>query len=236
MPRRAVVLLSGGLDSSTLLYHLMQEGWGVHALRVKYGQKHSQELDAALKIAQAAGVALTSAEVDAALFAEAKSSQVGSKDAVPEGHYTSPTMKLTIVPNRNMLLISMAGAIAASVLSQHPTDDVVVAYAAHAGDHPIYPDCRPEFIESCAETLIRGTEITLETNEGNAGNSVGLYAPFQDMTKADIVTLGVKLSVPFHLTYSCYNGGDIHCGKCSTCFERREAFQLAKVNDPTRYA
>jgi len=126
-------------------------------------------------------------------------------------------MKLTIVPNRNMLLIAVAGAFAVSRKAN------VVAYAAHAGDHAIYPDCRQEFVESCARTLHLATDVEL-------------LAPFASISKTEIVRRGAKLDVPFEFTYSCYEGGLAHCGACGTCFERREAFRDAGVPDPTEYA
>lgn len=135
-------------------------------------------------------------------------------------------MQQTIVPNRNMLLLSVAGALAASLVQvpEYP-DKAIVAYAAHAGDHAIYPDCRPEFYESCAETLFQAT-----------GGAVTLYAPFGTITKKDIVERGHLMRVPFALTYSCYEGGERHCGLCGTCVERREAFAEAGVEDPTEYS
>jgi 7-cyano-7-deazaguanine synthase len=221
MSNRTVVLLSGGLDSTTLLYHLMDAGMNVTALTVDYGQRHVREIEAAKGITKRLGVPLVSTYLSDALrpiFEQSKSSQVGAAPStVPEGHYAAETMKTTIVPNRNMLLIAIAGALADSIGAS------TVAYAAHAGDHPIYPDCRPEFIESCAQTLLLATNVALTD-------------PFQKMSKADIVTRGAALHVPFHETWSCYVGSDRHCGKCSTCVERREAFALTNVLDPTDYA
>jgi 7-cyano-7-deazaguanine synthase len=127
-------------------------------------------------------------------------------------------MKLTIVPNRNMLLLSMAAARAISVGAD------TVAYAAHAGDHAVYRDCRPEFYESCDETIQLAT-----------GDAVSMYAPFIEITKTDIAQRGAQLKAPMHLTYSCYKGRSLHCGKCGTCVERIEAFQDAGVTDPTEY-
>jgi len=220
MSERAVVLFSGGLDSTTLLYSLRAEGFEVLPLVVNYGQKHVQEMRSASRIAEALSVPLTRALLNAALqpiFAGAESSQVGSRVEVPKGHYESESMKLTIVPNRNMLLIAVAGAFAVSRKAN------VVAYAAHAGDHAIYPDCRQEFVESCARTLHIATDVEL-------------LAPFAGISKTEIVRRGAKLQVPFEFTYSCYEGGLAHCGLCGTCFERREAFRDAGVPDPTEYA
>jgi len=215
----AVLLLSGGIDSSTLLHVLKDEGFSVTALAVHYGQRHSRELRAARRISLHAHVPLVELDLGktlAPIFLGAPSSQVGQLIQVPEGHYAESSMAVTVVPNRNMLLLSLAGALAAS------TESEVVAYAAHAGDHAIYPDCRPEFIASCARTLRLAADVTL-------------YAPFEAMTKADIVKRGHALHVPLHLTYSCYRGRPKHCGACGTCTERREAFQLSGVPDPTEY-
>ena len=127
-------------------------------------------------------------------------------------------MKSTVVPNRNMIMLSLAAARAIAVGADG------VAYAAHSGDHAIYPDCRPEFADAVAAALriCHYTPIELER-------------PFVDMTKADIVRLGAELGVDFSKTWSCYKGGEKHCGKCGTCVERREAFRLAGVPDPTEY-
>lgn len=127
-------------------------------------------------------------------------------------------MKLTVVPNRNMILLALAGAWAVSTKSE------AIAYAAHAGDHAIYPDCRPEFAEA-----MQGALLLCDWHP------VRIARPFLAMSKADLVKLGAELGVPFALTWSCYKGGDKHCGKCGTCVERREAFELAGVPDPTKY-
>jgi len=220
---RQVVLLSGGLDSAVLLAARRQASTtpsDTLAFAVDYGQRHHAELISAAAIAEYYNIELTTLHLSQVLrpvFAESSSSQVGLSIPVPDGHYTSEQMKDTIVPNRNMLLIALAGAFADS------TGCSSVAYAAHSGDHAIYPDCRPAFAESCATTLELAT-------------GVKLIRPFIDKTKADIVALGASLKVPFHLTYSCYKGRyHTHCGTCGTCYERREAFTLANVPDPTRY-
>lgn len=146
------------------------------------------------------------------------SSQTDENFEVPEGHYTEETMKVTVVPNRNMILLAVAGAWAISLKAEY------VAYAAHVGDHAIYPDCRKEFADRIAEVL--------ETADWH---SVKLMRPFLNRTKADIAALGHELKVPYELTWSCYKGGEKHCGKCGTCVERKEAFALANVPDPTEY-
>jgi len=138
---------------------------------------------------------------------------------VPAGHYTNETMKLTVVPNRNMIMLSVAIGWAVSGKAD------AVAYAAHAGDHTIYPDCRPAFIEA-----IRQAAALCDWHR------VELLTPFVGKTKRDIVRLGAELDVPFGQTWSCYVGGEVHCGRCGTCVERREAFKSAGVDDPTVYA
>jgi 7-cyano-7-deazaguanine synthase len=137
---------------------------------------------------------------------------------VPEGHYEDESMKATVVPNRNMILLSIATGWAVS------TGASSVSYAAHFGDHAIYPDCREEFADAMNNIM----EIA-------GWDKVSLNRPFSSFTKADIVKLGDELGVPFEKTWSCYKGGQIHCGVCGTCVERREAFELAGVTDPTIY-
>lgn len=225
---RTVVLLSGGLDSTVLLFDRIEllGPENVFALSIDYGQKHSKELSSAQQIAACAElepeVGHYVVEVDFALrsiFAQAKSSQVSRNNVpVPEGHYASDNMRATIVPNRNMMLLSIAGVLAESINASN------VAYAAHAGDHPIYPDCRPEFADAMDKALLCATD-----------GRVFLTRPFIKKSKADIVRAGSDLGVPFGLTYSCYVGKKNHCGRCGTCVERKEAFRLAKVIDPTRY-
>jgi 7-cyano-7-deazaguanine synthase len=225
MAKRAIVLLSGGMDSSVLLSHMKFEDYEVTALSVDYGQRHERELASAQAIAEAASVPLVRLELAVALapiFMHSKSSQVNSDIAVPHGHYAAESMKTTIVPNRNMLLLSLAGALAESVRGQE--EACVIAYAAHAGDHAIYPDCRPSFYGACNRTIEEATDYWVK-----------LYAPFGNITKTDIAKRGAQLGVPFELTYSCYEGRDLHCGLCGTCVERKEAFKDAGIADPTRY-
>jgi len=221
MKRSAVVLLSGGLDSSTLLYNLIFEDLETFPLAVDYGQRHGRELASAEAVAAYANRPLKIVNIGIALapiFSAAASSQVGKYEPVPHGHYAAENMRTTIVPNRNMLLLSIAGAYAASLGAGF------IAYAAHAGDHAIYPDCRPEFVEAFAKALFLANDPPIQ-----------LYAPFARITKTDIVHRGAQFGVPFRLTYSCYEGQAQHCGLCGTCVERREAFREAGVEDPTGY-
>ncbi|MFM7208463.1 MAG: 7-cyano-7-deazaguanine synthase QueC, partial [Verrucomicrobiota bacterium] len=205
-------------DSTVLLAHLLAEGREVHCLSVDYGQRHRRELDAARAICVHYGVDHRLADLRALAPLFGSNALTGGVK-VPEGHYEEESMKATVVPNRNMLLISVATAWAVSLKAES------VAYGAHGGDHAIYPDCRPEF----AEALDRAVRLA-------DWHEVRLERPFVKMDKAAIVRRGAELDVPFGLTWSCYVGGERHCGKCGTCVERKEAFRLAGVTDPTDYA
>jgi 7-cyano-7-deazaguanine synthase len=139
---------------------------------------------------------------------------------VPDGHYAASNMCLTVVPNRNAVMLAVGFSIAAS------ENAACVSIGVHGGDHVTYPDCRPTFIERFA---------SMERAALGEYASVNLYAPFVKMSKADIVEVGVEIGVPFAETWSCYKGGEFHCGTRGTCVERKEAFALAGVQDPTRY-
>ena len=216
---KSLVVHSGGMDSTVLLYQLLQAGDEVKALSINYGQRHSRELDGARALCSELGVEHRVADLSGLSDLLAGSALTSSDIEVPEGHYAEDNMKATVVPNRNMILLSVAAGWAIS--SKYDR----IAYAAHSGDHAIYPDCRNEFAEA-----LDGAIRLADWHE------VSLYRPFVDMTKADIVSLGAKLGVPFEKTWSCYKGQDLHCGRCGTCVERREAFYLAGVEDPTTYA
>jgi 7-cyano-7-deazaguanine synthase len=216
---KTVIVYSGGLDSTVLLYHLRAAGHDLHALSVDYGQRHRCELAHAAKICAELGIPQPVADLSALQPLLAGSSLTSPEIEVAEGHYTAESMKSTVVPNRNMIFLSVATGHALSIKAGQ------IAYAAHSGDHAIYPDCRNEFADAMA------TAIELADWE-----KVTLVRPFVDWTKADIVRRGAALNVPFVKTWSCYKGGDVHCGRCGTCIERREAFDLAGVTDPTRYA
>lgn len=215
---KTVLILSGGMDSTTLLHALLAEGDQVLAVGVDYGQRHRKELQAAQAICAELGVEFRIADLAGVRQFLGGSSQTDDSVQVPEGHYAEEAMKLTVVPNRNMLMLALAAAWAISLKADR------VAYAAHGGDHTIYPDCRPEFVQAMGVAL------------GLADwHEVELFAPFLSMSKADIASLGSHLAVPFERTWSCYKGGDKHCGKCGTCVERREAFSVAGLVDPTEY-
>lgn len=211
-----VMLYSGGLDSTVLLYTLKPN---VKALMVNYGQRHEKELFHAQDICGTLGVEWDTVDLSKVNRLIRKGSQAGEED-VPLGHYADESMKTTVVPNRNMIMLSIAVGHAITIGASS------VYFAAHAGDHTIYPDCRPEFVYALNKAVRVGNEWT----------PVELYAPFINLTKAAIVKEGAALGVPFADTWSCYKGGVVHCGRCGTCVERKEAFVLANITDPTVYA
>ena len=214
----AVLIYSGGLDSTTLLVDLLKAGDQVSALTVDYGQRHRREIEAARLICDKLGVLHSVADLRALKPLLSGSALTDDRVSVPWGHYEAESMKATVVPNRNMLLLAVAGAWAISLKAD------VVAYAAHGGDHAIYPDCRPEFGDALDKAL------------GLADwHAIRLHRPYVSLSKAEIVRKGHALGVPFGETWSCYEGGAMHCGRCGTCVERREAFQLAGIKDPTSY-
>lgn len=213
-----IVVLSGGLDSTVLLYHHIAQKIPVKALSVNYGQKHAREVDAASAICRELGIPHETADLRGITHLLAGSSLTSKDIPVPDGHYAEENMKATVVPNRNMILIAVATAWAIAGNFE------AVSYAAHSGDHAIYPDCREEFVQA----LDRAVQLA-------DWRPVKILRPFVGMTKAEVVKRGAELGVPFERTWSCYKGGDTHCGACGTCVERREAFVLAGIKDPTEY-
>lgn len=223
VPHHAVVIASGGLDSSAVAYLLASQGTKVSLLSFDYGQRHRKELEYAALIA--AQLKASHEVVDLSVLGRllGGSALTDPTVAVPDGHYTDATMRITVVPNRNTIMLSIA--VGAAVAAEADA----VAFGAHCGDHSVYPDCRPEFLEYFGWTTRIG-------NEGFLAEGFQLLAPFLHRTKADIVSTAAALGVPFEQTWSCYKGGALHCGTCGTCTERREAFALAGVVDPTAYA
>lgn len=219
---KTVLIYSGGLDSTVLLYHLKYRlGHEVKCLSVNYGQRHRKEIEAGQRITFDLGVEHRVADLSGLRWMFAGSSQTSDDISVPDGHYAEESMKQTVVPNRNMMMLALAGSWAVSMKADH------VAYGAHSGDHAIYPDCRPEFAEA-VEDCLRLCDW----------HPVKLIRPFlypTPMSKTDIVRLGAELGVPMGRTWSCYKGGEVHCGTCGTCNERKEAFRDAGVQDPTEY-
>lgn len=221
-PRHAVVIVSGGLDSTVLAYWLHARGTQVTLLSFDYGQRHRVELDFAAKTATALGARHELVDLSTLGAVLQGSALTDHELPVPDGHYTDTTMRATVVPNRNAIMLDIAVALAI------PAGADAVAFGAHAGDHPIYPDCRETFTKSFEQTARLG-------NEGFIAKDFHVLAPFLTYLKTDIVRLGAALGVPFEHTWSCYRGAAQHCGTCGTCTERREAFRDAQVNDPTTY-
>jgi 7-cyano-7-deazaguanine synthase len=220
--RRVIAVVSGGLDSTTMAYWLRAQGYAVMAISFDYGQRHRKELAFAEQMAADLSAPWTLIDLHTAGLTSILSGSALTDETVtvPDGHYADESMQITVVPNRNAIMLSIACALAVT------REAGAVAFGAHAGDHFIYPDCRPEFVRA----FERMVNLAVE---GLA--SIEILAPLLAMTKADIVKLGDELGVPVERTWSCYKGGALHCGTCGTCFERREAFALARVADPTPY-
>ena len=215
---KALVLFSGGLDSTVLAAQLLADSAETRLLSIDYGQRHAKELNKAEKIAQALGLPHRILRLPDLGPLLGGSSLTDDQVELPEGHYAEESMKATVVPNRNMILLALAGGHALSIGFD------TIAYAAHAGDHTIYPDCRPEFADAMENAL------------GLADwQNLNLHRPFVNFSKEELVRKGNELGAPLQLTWSCYAGREKHCGKCGTCVERKEAFALAKVEDPTEY-
>lgn len=220
--KKTVLIYSGGLDSTSLLFQLIKEGYDVTCINFQYGSKHNfQEALSAGKMAMRAGVPMHSVNLDfiGSLF---KSDLLLSGDKVPHGHYAEENMKKTVVPFRNGIMLSIAAGFAASIGAEF------VAAGVHSGDHTIYPDCRQPFITAMDAALAYGL-----------WEKVNILTPFLWHTKGDIAIAGYAAGAPIFETYSCYAGGEIHCGVCGACNERKEAFALLKavhgVPDQTKY-
>lgn len=217
-----VVIFSGGLDSTTLLYYAQKkltDKEELYALSIDYGQRHRVELEHAARIASAIDVPHQVVDLRSITKFLGGSSQTDPSVPVPHGHYAEESMKATVVPNRNMIMLSVAIGYAESLGGGS------VLFGAHAGDHAIYPDCRPEFAR------------VMDLAAGFAGwNGCAVEAPFINSTKTDIAREAFFLGVPVADTWSCYEGGKVHCGKCGTCTERIEAIRDSGNQDPTVYA
>jgi 7-cyano-7-deazaguanine synthase len=216
---KCVLILSGGIDSSTLLYHLISQGYSVYCLTFVYGQRHEREVKHAKLIAEKAKqcgeVRHMVVDISSIHNLISHGALTGIEE-VPKDFYTEETQRRTIVPNRNMIFLSIAAGYAVKIGAGE------VYYAAHKSDYSIYPDCRKEFVKAL------DTAVYL----GNLWNPVEIKAPFVDMTKTEVVALGLKLRVPYELTWSCYAGSERPCLECGTCLERTEAFLENEARDP----
>ena len=212
----SAIIYSGGLDSTTLLYE--EQHRIALAITFDYGSNHAQrEIACARHHCRQLGI--EHLVVDLSFFkGNILSSLTAGADAIPDGDYDDGNMHSTVVPFRNGIMLSVACGLAESRGLKR------VLIANHGGDHAIYPDCRANFITSMGEAMKAGTY-----------DGVQLDAPYTHLTKSDIVMRGAKLGIDYGKTYSCYRGGEKHCGTCGTCTERREAFRIANIPDPTEY-
>lgn len=220
--KKIVHIWSGGLDSTALLFHLLKQGYRVEAINFSYGSKHNaQERAAAQRIYEHCDlkdrVGLTLIDIDLSCF---RSALLAGGADIPEGHYAAENMKQTVVPFRNAIMLSYAVGLAESL------EIDAVTLGAHAGDHTIYPDCRPEFLHHFNEAARLGTWA-----------GVRIIAPYAHMTKGDVARIGeIECGAPLSMTWTCYKGGKKHCGKCGACVERKEAFAFANIVDFTMYS
>lgn len=215
---KTVVLLSGGMDSVTAFHEVRRGHEVVAALSFDYGSKHNaREIPFAKLHADRAGIPHRT--IDLSFMNECFASDLlKSGGEIPDGHYAQDNMKRTVVPFRNGIMLAVACGFAESIGAE------ALAIAAHSGDHAIYPDCREPFMRAMGAAMEEGTYAR-----------IALMRPFIALDKAAIARRGAELGVDFVETWSCYKGGEMHCGTCGTCVERREAFLLAALADPTVY-
>jgi 7-cyano-7-deazaguanine synthase len=212
----SVIIVSGGMDSITLLYDKKDEI--ALGISFDYGSNHNaKEIPYAKKHCERLGIKHITINLDF-IHEYFKSSLLEGAEAIPEGNYDEENMKSTVVPFRNGIMLSIAIGIAES----HNLKKVLIAN--HAGDHTIYPDCRPEFIAAINKASVAGTYVNVEVS-----------APYTNITKGEIAVIGKKLGLDYTETWSCYKGGEKHCGKCGTCRERIEALEYAGIEDHTEY-
>ncbi len=217
MPNKVVVIYSGGMDSFTVLHKAVRAGHDVYALSFNYGQRHVKELQCAATVCQQLGIKHKIVDISAINQLLAGSSLTDNID-IPEGHYAADNMKSTVVPNRNMILLSLAVGYAVSIGANQ------VYYGAHSGDHFIYPDCRPEFVQKMHDVCqIANYE------------PVDIVSPYLQQTKIEILADGLAMGLDYSQTWTCYNGREKACGKCGSCQERLEAFALNHTTDPLPY-
>lgn len=211
---KTICVLSGGMDSTTLLYHLLDLGHEVKCISFNYGQRHVRELEQAKKTCEKLG--LEHKIIDMAFMRNiASNSSLTGEIATPHGHYEAENMKLTVVPNRNMIMASIAIGWAVNL------DYDTIALGVHAGDHAIYPDCRPAFVSALKN-------IAAVANF----KSIEILAPFLLMDKGDIAIRGKELAVDYSMSHTCYEGTEVPCGLCGACQERKQAFEKAGIIDP----
>lgn len=217
MSDKVVVIYSGGMDSYTVLHKAIQAGKDVHALTFNYGQRHIKEIDVAAKVCNKLNISHKVVDISAINSLIGGSALTDDID-IPEGHYAEDNMKATIVPNRNMILLSLAIGYAVSLGADE------VYYGAHSGDHAIYPDCRPIFVAKM-------NEVAAIANY----EDVRIITPYLHQSKIEILTDGLAMGLDYGETWTCYNGREKACGKCGSCVERLEAFEQNQATDPLSY-
>jgi 7-cyano-7-deazaguanine synthase len=218
MPKKVVVIYSGGMDSFTVLHKAMQQGLTPYALTFDYGQRHIKEIEVARQVCEELGVQHKVIDISAINQLIGGSSLTDNSIDVAQGHYQQENMKSTVVPNRNMILLSLAIGYAVSLGAEQ------VYYGAHSGDHEIYPDCRPIFVEKM-------NEVAAVANY----EKVEIFSPYLNNNKSGILKDGIKMGLDYSNTWTCYNGREKACGKCGSCVERLEAFADNGINDPIEY-
>lgn len=220
---KAICILSGGMDSCVVVHHLKKETEykDIICVTFDYKQKHKKEIECAKNIAESLSSEWILLNFSFPNSVLAASSLTGTTE-IPEGVYNEESMRSTVVPNRNTIMLSIGWSIMVSL------DAVCLACGVHAGDHFIYPDCRPEYIYSLTRTLRLGTK-------GHHKPNSNLYTPFLHLDKRNIIKKGIELGVDFSKTWTCYKGEELACGKCGSCNERLEAFKALKITDPLEY-
>lgn len=214
-----VVIYSGGMDSFTVLHRALREGLSVHALSFDYGQRHARELDTARQVCASLGLPHQVVDIRAIHGLIDHSALTNPDQAMPQGDYDGDNLRATVVPNRNMILLSLAIAKAVNIGAER------VDYGAHGGDHILYPDCRPEFVEAMNHVA------------GIANfEPVKLHAPYLKVSKADILREGLAMGLDYRHTWTCYEGRELACGVCGSCRERLDAFAANGVTDPLAYS
>lgn len=217
MSKKVVIIYSGGMDSYTVLHQAIQDGFEVHAVSFNYGQRHSKELEYAKRVTQKNAIVHKIVDITSINQLISGSSLTDSIE-VPEGHYEEESMKQTVVPNRNMILLSLAVGYAVSIEAE------AVYFGAHSGDHAIYPDCRTEFVKAMNDVCKIANYQEVEVR-----------APFLAASKIEILAQGLAMNLNYGETWTCYNGREKACGKCGACQERLEAFTLNGQVDPLPY-
>ncbi len=222
--KKAVVLLSGGLDSATALYLAKSQGYEVYAISFEYGQRHDKEIACAGKLAKEAGVA-DHIIVKTNMEEWGGSALTDKEIDIPSGDENRKDIPVTYVPARNMIFLAYGASYAEAIGAQ----DIFIGVSEV--DYSGYVDCRQQFIDSMENTINLGTVCAVEHNK-----KIKIHAPFINMTKSEEITLGMKLKVDYGLTWSCYRGEDKACGQCDSCVLRLKAFKEAGAKDPIAYA